>query len=231
MPARGSLFARKWENESGTPTYHSWADMRRRCLNPEYAKYHNHGGRGISIDPNWVDNYDQFVADMGFRPKGLTLERKDNEGNYTPDNCIWATYAQQNRNRRGNNKITFQEKTQTITDWAKEVGLSVRAIQSRVDQGMPLERVLDPKPLIAPSEHGSKARYTLGCRCDACREASSAKKRDWYARNPGQSKKHYYRMKEEQPERFRELQEKTKEYNRQRRAAKRAEKSGQIYDL
>jgi len=79
--------------------YDTWETMRKRCFNPNYRGYHNYGGRGITICDRWNDFW-LFVEDMGDRPIGHTLERKDNDGNYEPSNCMWATRSQQCFNRR-----------------------------------------------------------------------------------------------------------------------------------
>jgi hypothetical protein len=83
-----------------TPEYNIWCAMRQRCLNPNNDSYEDYGGRGISICEEW-DEYANFLKDMGRRPSpNLTLERIDNDGNYEPGNCKWATYEEQNHNKR-----------------------------------------------------------------------------------------------------------------------------------
>jgi hypothetical protein len=79
--------------------YVSWCHMIDRCLNPNNAKFHHYGERGITVCERWK-KFDNFYADMGEMPDGLTLERRDNSKGYSPDNCVWATYTEQNRNRR-----------------------------------------------------------------------------------------------------------------------------------
>jgi hypothetical protein len=82
-----------------SPTYNCWLSMRARCLNPKHAHWADYGGRGITIDPRW-SSYEAFLADMGERPEGRTLDRIDGAAGYTLGNCRWATESEQNRNRR-----------------------------------------------------------------------------------------------------------------------------------
>ena len=86
-------------NAKRSPTYLSWVAMKQRCLNCNHDSFMDYGGRGITIQPSWMD-FRNFLFDMGMRPKGKTLDRKDVNGNYTKDNCKWSTIKTQNRNRR-----------------------------------------------------------------------------------------------------------------------------------
>jgi hypothetical protein len=79
--------------------HRAWVNMRQRCLNPHDRRYKDYGGRGIKVCERWM-KFENFVADMGERPAGLTLERKNNDGDYEPGNCCWATPKQQANNRR-----------------------------------------------------------------------------------------------------------------------------------
>jgi hypothetical protein len=88
-----------------SPEYVAWMHMRARCLKSNHPSYHRYGGRGITICDRW-DNFANFVADMGPRPAGLEIDRINNDGNYEPGNCRWATRKQQMRNTSANRLIT-----------------------------------------------------------------------------------------------------------------------------
>lgn len=85
--------------------YRAWVDMRRRCENPDYSKFKNWGGRGIKVCVRW-SKFENFLADMGLRPDGHSLERIDNDGDYEPLNCKWAPWSEQLRNRRRYGSVT-----------------------------------------------------------------------------------------------------------------------------
>jgi hypothetical protein len=83
-----------------SPTYRSWKGMLQRCSNPNHVAWKNYGGRGIRVCEQWINSFEAFLSDMGERPAGKTLDRKDNDGNYEPSNCKWSTKGEQALNRR-----------------------------------------------------------------------------------------------------------------------------------
>lgn len=111
-------------------TKSSWLNMLQRCNNPKCPKYDSYGGRGITIHPNWLV-YANFLRDMGPRPDGTTLGRKDNNGNYTPDNCSWQTSQEQAWNKQNTIYITYNGKRQNLEQWSKELGIPLATLAIR----------------------------------------------------------------------------------------------------
>ncbi len=116
-------------------TYRTWKDMRSRCYNPNNDEYHNYGGRGITIDPAW-DDFGAFYRDMGARPEGMTIDRIDVNGNYTADNCRWATAETQANNKRNNNILTIDGETKTLSQWCRIYGVDRSKARYRLKHGL-----------------------------------------------------------------------------------------------
>lgn len=128
--------------DSRSPTYRSWKSMWRRCVVPTEANYARYGGMGIHVCDRWKE-YQNFLADMGGRPTGTTLDRIDPLGWYEPQNCRWATPTEQARNRRHNRLLTFGGKTMCVSAWGAALGLSPSLIRQRLDRdGMSVARAL-----------------------------------------------------------------------------------------
>ena len=128
---------------TGTPTYGSWVEMKQRCLNPNDPFFHRYGGRGITICGRWLDSFENFLADMGERPKGQTLERVKPDGNYEPGNVKWGTHAEQARNRSNNVMLTFRGETMCIAAWAERIGLPRKTLEKRLNHhGFTVEQAL-----------------------------------------------------------------------------------------
>lgn len=152
-----------------TPTYRSWASMKKRCRCKSVRGYHNYGGRGIKVCDRWLQSFENFLADMGERPPGTSLNRIDSNGHYEPVNCEWATTIQQGRNRRTCVMLEFRGKRQCINAWSEETGIGSVTLQHRVRSGWPIERALtEPATLKKPRKRyngtdwigGHKAIYT-----------------------------------------------------------------------
>ena len=112
--------------------YETWNTMKKRCYKPYRKDYELYGARGIKVCDRWLGSFESFLEDMGERPEGHTLDRIDNNGDYTPDNCRWATAKQQNKNRRGLRKVVIDGvEYRTAVEAAKATGLTRRQIYYR----------------------------------------------------------------------------------------------------
>lgn len=117
---------------SKSKIYGVWANMKERCDNSNYKSYYLYGGRGIEYEPKWK-SFHGFCDDMlpGYK-EGLTLDRTNNNGNYERNNCRWITNLEQQNNRRDNNYVTYNGRTQSIADWARELGLKHKTLWCRI---------------------------------------------------------------------------------------------------
>jgi hypothetical protein len=137
----GEMDARK-HGAYQTPEYAAWHGARGRCLSPTNKDFPNYGGRGITIDPRW-STFEAFLADMGPRPSPRhTLDRRDNDGPYSKDNCRWATRKEQQRNRSTAVRLTLNGETLCVAEWSERLGLPHSTILHRLARGWPVERTL-----------------------------------------------------------------------------------------
>lgn len=116
---------------SGTPIYNTWKSMIDRCTKINYPGYKNYGAKGISICNKWL-TFEGFYDDMGDRPPRKTLDRKENSRNYCKENCRWADPITQANNTSRNLFITYNNKTQTIAQWAKELNFNYYILKARL---------------------------------------------------------------------------------------------------
>lgn len=123
--------------------YTSWRAMKMRCLQPSSVQYKYYGGRGVKICRQWVESFDQFLLDMGFKPSpDHTIDRRDNDGDYEPENCRWVHKSKQSKNSRNTHWITHDGITDSAVGWASRVGIPAKFLRQRLSRGWPVERAL-----------------------------------------------------------------------------------------
>lgn len=136
-----------------------WKGMLERCQRKKHKAYHRYGGRGIKVCARWLE-FKNFFADMGLRPQGLTIDRIDNDGDYEPGNCRWATQREQMGNTRKNNWIVVDGRRMHATDWSRETGVHVATIKNRLASGWSeRDAVTTPPDQYANSPQGSRSPY------------------------------------------------------------------------
>lgn len=128
--------------------YYTWRDMRQRCVFPHHPSYHNYGARGIFVCKEWIDSFDTFqrwAISHGWAPEGhniLTLDRIDNDGPYSPENCRFTDRWTQANNRRHTKYLTLNGRTQSISAWSRETGICQSTLYRRLSIGWSVERTL-----------------------------------------------------------------------------------------
>jgi hypothetical protein len=128
-----------------TAEYCTWSNMKYRCLNPRSSQYERYGERGIAICERWVESFEAFLADMGLRPgPEFSLDRIDNDGPYSPENCRWANPSQQMRNQRRTVVVTFQGERMSAVDLAQTHGMQPSTVIQRLKRGWTVEQAIRP---------------------------------------------------------------------------------------
>jgi hypothetical protein len=123
--------------------YPAWHRAKRRCSDPSVTEYESYGGRGIKMCERWLNDFGAFLSDMGPRPTAQhTIERINNDGNYEPHNCRWATRLEQGNNKRNNVHLTIDGRTLTVSQWSRETGVKARTIAKRISKGWAPERAI-----------------------------------------------------------------------------------------
>lgn len=124
----------------GTREYRIWQGMKTRCTNPLSINYRWYGGRGITVCKSWSKSFEEFYHDMGACPPNGSLDRINNNGPYSPENCRWASHKTQFSNKRNNRLITYNGDTHTIAEWARKLNILPDTISYRINKGWPIER-------------------------------------------------------------------------------------------
>lgn len=138
---------RKTHGLSKSNEYRTWSSILRRCYNPNTKDYPNYGGRGIRVCSRWKNSFENFLKDMGNRPSGMTIERKNNDRNYSPENCRWIVKKYQNRNTRVTVWLTFRGRRLPLVQWAEELSIQSSTLRKRLYDGWTIRRTLTT-PLI-----------------------------------------------------------------------------------
>lgn len=146
---REKLINRNYRHGFGRdkPTeYRIWLGLKNRCYNPRNPSFKRYGKRGITVSPDWADSFMKFYNDMGRRP-GLeyTIDRIDNDGPYSKENCRWADIFTQANNTRKNKYISYNGQSHSISEWSRLVGLSSGTLNYRINSGWPIEKALTTK--------------------------------------------------------------------------------------
>jgi hypothetical protein len=127
---------------NNSPTYRTWRSMRKRCLDKAHLHYDRYGGAGVTICERW-DSFENFLADMGERPEGKTLDRYPvKDGNYEPGNCRWATKREQALNRKSTVWIEIDGQRKCIKEWAAIYGINKQVVGTRLRLGWEPVRAL-----------------------------------------------------------------------------------------
>lgn len=125
--------------------YRIWRNIKQRCYNPKHDSYKDYGGRGITMCDEWKESFEAFYRDMGPRPSHHhSIDRRDNDKGYSKDNCRWATWEEQNSNKRNSVFYEYKGIFKTLPAWCRELNLNYSTMKSRIDKGLTLTEALSP---------------------------------------------------------------------------------------
>ena len=162
---RGRPVAVRVHGLSRTSEYRAWQTMRLRCTDPANQAWADYGGRGITVCDRWKDSPENFIADMGRKPTPKhEIDRIDNDGPYSPENCRWATRSENDRNRRSNRWVTASGERKTLAEWSQIVGISDDVLSKRLDAGWSPEIALYT-PVAPKAPNGSRPKPVGACHC------------------------------------------------------------------
>ncbi len=131
-----------------------------RCEDTHNAAYPRYGGRGIYVCERWRSSFENFLEDMGDAGEGMSIDRIDNDGPYSPENCRWATRREQANNRRNNRLITYNNETHTLNEWARIIGIERGVIFARLKSGWTIEDSFT-KPLGHPYKNHRAVHHVM----------------------------------------------------------------------
>lgn len=147
---------------SNTLAYFIWAQMRYRCNSKDCPAYKWYGGRGIKVCERWNESFLYFLKDMGDPGKGMSIERKDNNGPYSPKNCRWIPRLHQRLNTRATHVLTFDGVTKPLSHWAKDLRIRPSSLRARLSRGASVEKAVTTPRCEASYRAGIKAAALQG---------------------------------------------------------------------
>lgn len=162
---------RHGHSQPPTAIYRAWTAMKTRCNNKAAASWPDYGGRGIKVCERWMHSFENFLADMGEKPRGMTLDRINNDGNYEPGNCRWATASEQVTNRRATHLITYGGETMCLAFWARRFGVYESTLRRRIANfGEEMAMNITARKASGPVAHRKAFEHYAGLAAEASRE-------------------------------------------------------------
>jgi hypothetical protein len=130
--------------KTNTTEFNIWHSIKLRCLNSNNKAYHNYGGRGIGMDQRWIDSFETFFDDMGFRPsKKHSIERRNNDLGYSKSNCYWGTSKEQTDNRRVTVWLEYNGIRLPQADWGRKLGINISSLAYHRKKGIPFNEIVE----------------------------------------------------------------------------------------